>query len=226
MTVPQKCGGGLALYMVAKMNKKRRVVALVDGYNMYHGINDTKQNHLKWLDLQKLMSNFLESNQQLESVFYFTAYADHHPDGLPRHKAYVQALKARGVFIELGEFKRRQKRCKKCGEMFQTHEEKGTDVNIATMMINAAHENLFDDLFLVSGDTDFERPISLIKESFPTKRIHIFLPPRRQNFHMLKLGNAQTTLKQKHLGRALLPKVVTRPKGASIIRPAKYDPPA
>ncbi len=208
------------------MNKKRRVIALIDGYNMYHGLDDTGRNHLKWLDLHKLMTNFLKSDQQLDGVFYFTAYADHRSkSSVDRHRIYIQALRAQGVSVELGKFKKRQKKCRNCGEEFSTHEEKETDVNIATMMIDAAHENLFDDLFLVSGDTDFKQPIDLIMKRFPDKQIHIFLPPKRRNFEMLQMGNRAVILEKKHIKKALLPSVVPLPNGKNIHRPPKYNPP-
>jgi uncharacterized LabA/DUF88 family protein len=34
------------------------------------------------------------------------------------------------------------------------HEEKETDVNIAVEMFDAAHRDVFDDIYIVSADTD------------------------------------------------------------------------
>lgn len=54
----------------------RRVVAFIDGYNLYHAIHALKQNHLKWIDLRALCEVFAPRPQfEICGIFYFTAPA-------------------------------------------------------------------------------------------------------------------------------------------------------
>lgn len=53
----------------APTTQAKRVAFYVDGYNLYHSINNIVKNnpglnYLKWLDLRKLFSNFLVSGQE------------------------------------------------------------------------------------------------------------------------------------------------------------------
>ena len=67
---------------------KKRVVGFVDGFNMYHAIDELGLPHLKWLNLWELCKIFVpESHFELRDVLYFSAYATWRPDAwvLPRH---------------------------------------------------------------------------------------------------------------------------------------------
>lgn len=109
-----------------------RVACYVDGFNVYHAIDDMSRatrgelNHLKWLDLRKLMTIFTDpAVHNIVSVKYFSAYATWKPQQCARHKVYVAALENTGVDIILGQFKEKQVFCKNCLTFFTGHEEKG-----------------------------------------------------------------------------------------------------
>ncbi len=218
------------------MSQPRRILALIDGYNLYHGLSDPRlsghnnketAHYYKWLDLKKLIAQFAPEDSHIIDVVYFTAYAYwRNLDTLHRHRAYVRALTNIGVRTVFGQFKQRDKKCRKCNRIFQTHEEKETDVNIAVEMIDAAHRDIFDDLYLVSGDTDLASPIRKIKKDFPNKHIQILFPPFRSNLEMRGLGHDWKQIKRRHLKRALLPARMKPKKGQEIVRPEKYNPPA
>lgn len=214
------------------MQKKRRVLVLIDGYNMYHGISDVcfraaqNANHLKWVDLRRLMLGFTSKPHHiLVDVIYFTAYAYWQPDALARHNVYVRALVNSGVKVVLGRFKKKSKKCKQCSTRTFSYEEKETDVNIAVEMIDAAHKNLFDDLYIVSGDTDLVSTIQRIKTDFPEKRIKVFAPPLRGNYEMRRVGHRFREIEPRHLADALFPARIETKSGSDIIRPPDYAPP-
>ena len=49
--------------------KKIRVNAYVDGFNLYHAIDELGHNHLKWVNLRALCEQFLRGPQySLERV--------------------------------------------------------------------------------------------------------------------------------------------------------------
>ena len=52
--------------------EKRRVVAYIDGYDLYHGIRDAGWRRYLWLDLSVLSHALLIESQQLIVNKYFT----------------------------------------------------------------------------------------------------------------------------------------------------------
>lgn len=84
-----------------------KVVALIDGFNVYHAIREQfpSEENFRWLDLRSLAQSYVSKTDTLE-VHYFTAYCSWHQAKKDRHKVYVNALMARGVKVKLGQFKR------------------------------------------------------------------------------------------------------------------------
>ncbi len=207
-----------------------RVVCFVDGFNLYHSIDDLSRPHLKWVDLWSLSEVFIRpKTQQLVRVYYFTAYALWMPDKVRRHRAYIAALRARGVIPILAKFKNKDRKCPKCSHRWIGHEEKETDVNLALAMLNGAYRNEYDHAFLITRDSDITPALRLVRETFPRKGITAIAPPRRGHSNELlaivpPLEKAK--IQEVHLERCLLPAVL-QDAGGNIVarRPAEYDPP-
>ncbi len=141
-----------------------RVIVYIDGFNLYHAIDELNDETLKWLDLWKLSKSILKPNQVLCEVKYFSAYATWRPDSYKRHRDYVAAIESTGVRPIMGRFKEKKLKCKAtCGEVYITHEEKETDVNIGAHLIADALQNKFDTALIISADTDLAAVISLAK---------------------------------------------------------------
>jgi uncharacterized LabA/DUF88 family protein len=206
----------------------KRVAAFVDGFNLYHAINDTGADYLKWLDLRKLCENFAPLPQwRLDEVFYFSAYATWLPGPYARHRTFVQALESTGVTAIMGEFKEKSRRCRACGNRWRDHEEKETDVNIALWMLRAAGKDRFDRALLVTGDSDLTPAVTMVRELYPEKEIQVLAPlggQRRSSSLGQATGRPVKDIKRIHLERSLFPEVVSGATG-SLQRPAKYDPP-
>ena len=76
----------------------KRVVAFVDGFNLYHSISKPRFRKYCWLDLKKLVTHFLRSNESLDALHYYTAFATwRSQDSMSRHRAYISALESTGV---------------------------------------------------------------------------------------------------------------------------------
>lgn len=93
----------------------------IDGFNIYHAIDNLSRaqagalNHLKWLDLLKVMAEFTDpAAHRVVGVNYFTAYPTWNLDRESRHKEYVKALEHTGVKVILGQFKQKDAYCKNC----------------------------------------------------------------------------------------------------------------
>ena len=57
-----------------------RVVAYIDGYNLYYGLRDQGWKRFYWLNLQRLAEQFLKSNQVLIETKYFTTIVKYPDD--------------------------------------------------------------------------------------------------------------------------------------------------
>ncbi len=199
-----------------------RVNVYIDGFNLYHAINDLNDDTLKWLDLKSLSLNILNKYQVLNEVKYFSAYATWRPDSYKRHRAYVAALEARGVQTIMGRFKEKRIMCKAtCGEVFTTHEEKETDVNIGAHLIADAFQDRFDTAFIISADTDLAAVITLargiVREG---KRVEAVAPPGRYA-RARELGHLFAITKGK-IRMSQLPEKIVTPHGI-IECPEKYQ---
>lgn len=208
---------------------KIRTAAFIDGFNLYHAVDDSKQNHFKWLDLRALCVIFAPSPQfELVNIYYFSAYATWRPGAYRAHRTYVKALEACGVTPVLGQFKEKSRECFSCGARWQTHEEKETDVNIGLYMLDGAYRDEYDRALLVSADSDLAPPVRMVKSRFPEKSIRVLTPIGRH--HSMGLVNAAGGLKQAkkiqeiHLEHCLLPAQISDSAGNTIAtRPDKYD---
>ncbi len=205
-----------------------RIVAFIDGFNLYHAIHDLNRPHLKWVDLWELASVFVrERSQTLEDVYYFSAYATWLPGPFNRHRAYVRALRAVGVNVVLGKFKEKDRKCPSCGHRWKSHEEKETDVNIAAAMILLAARDTYDRALLVTQDSDLAPAVGLI-ESQLDKPVTVITPPhRKHSTELIQAAAGKAKIKTAHLERCLFHQKIYDAGGNLVaIRPTDYDPPA
>lgn len=122
-----------------------RVSFLVDGFNLYHSVCDSMQDQKlssgKWLNIRALLGSFISvfgRDAVVHEIYYFSALAYHVKDqNAPiRHMQLIKALRSTGVKDVLGQFKRKEIRCRAvCQKKGFAFEEKETDVNIAVTLI-------------------------------------------------------------------------------------------
>ena len=60
--------------------RSERVIAYLDGFNLYHGLMDAKMGSSRWLDLVAMSQSLLGPNQQLVLLRYFTTRIRNRPD--------------------------------------------------------------------------------------------------------------------------------------------------
>ena len=73
-----------------------RIVALVDGFNLYHSLAENPAYHpFKWLNIDKLLKTYFPRG--IEKVFYFTSPTPWDADKVARHKILIRALESTGV---------------------------------------------------------------------------------------------------------------------------------
>ena len=202
----------------------------IDGFNLYHAINDLNQPHLKWLDLMALAKSFLRQGEQLGCVHYFTAVVHWDSEKRGRHKQYIRALKQRGVNVVEGSFRNTPKRCPKHKIICPHNEEKQTDVSIGITMLSEALTGQAARQVLITADSDQIPTVKAIKSLAPDVELTLGAPPGRMQ-SARELGNEFTSKSRKEIsaGRiqaATLPREVKGSDGALIaVRPKDYDPP-
>ena len=86
-----------------------RACFYIDGFNIYHAVDDLGDQTLKWLNMRTLAEALIRpQSETIAAVYYFSAFADFLPDAKKRHEQYVAALQAAGVQVVLGNFKKKQ----------------------------------------------------------------------------------------------------------------------
>ncbi len=208
--------------------RRQRVISFIDGFNLYHAINNLDRPELNWVNLKSLSQVYLKNkSEELINVFYFSALAEHMNESVQKRQcAYLKALELNGVKPILGHFKKKVRKCSRCQYNWIGHEEKETDVNIALFLLDLAYQNEFDRAIVISNDSDIAPAIRMIRKRFPEKRVTTAVPPLY--FHSNELINAssdKTKVRIEHLERCLLPLVVYDPSRLiSVSRPAEYMP--
>lgn len=155
-----------------------RVAFFIDGFNLYHSLKSNAP-ECRWLNIKKLCEKYINlDKEELVAVYYFSAIATWHPDPMKavKHNKYIDRLRQENVIPVLGKFKEKSIYCKLCGQVFKSHEEKRTDVNIALKMVSEAVLGNYDTAILVSGDTDIIPAIETIRSLSLNKRIGVLFP--------------------------------------------------
>ena len=213
----------------------RKVVFVVDGFNLYFSLKEAKfrdplHREFRWLDLKKLVSQFLGKNEILSGVFYFSAYypwTSNHPltsdpSKEARHRIYKQAIEATGVITSFGHFLKHPRKCPICNGRFERPEEKRTDVHIAVTLFRLATTNKYDTIILVSGDTDFLPALEAVKQSYPHIRTGVLFPYKRVSSDFNNIVDFTYRTKIRHLINCRLPATITLPNGNVVSCPAKW----
>lgn len=206
-----------------------RAAFYVDGFNLYHAINDLGQPHLKWISYWKL-ANFLipQRTQCLVGVTWCTAFYPGDPKKKWRHEQLMGAQKCHSVTVACGHFVQEDRECRACDSTWQHPTEKEGDINVALHLMCDAFADRFDHAYLISADSDQAATFKAFRREFPQKSITQVVPPgRKRSEHLHKLANGGTVhLNTDHLERAVMPAVVFKPSVANTRRPNEYAPPA
>ena len=203
-----------------------RVIVYVDGFNLYYGLRSKGWRRYYWLDLWRLSRNLLRAKQRLVMVRYFTAVVSPEP-GDPekptRQNTYLEALATLpNLHLHYGYHMPKQQRCSGCGALWQTYEEKMTDVNIAVEMLGDALDDTFDTAIVLSADSDLTRPIIAVRERFPKKRVVAAFPPNRASKHLRQAATASFTIGRDAFRDSQLPDRVVKPDGYVLTRPPTW----
>lgn len=146
-----------------------KTIIYVDGFNLYYGA--LKNTPYRWLDLDRLCQLLLSKNQ-IVGIKYFTARVSarpHDPHQPTRQQAYLRALQTiPHLEIIYGHFLTHKVQMplannpRKSVIVIKT-EEKGSDVNIATHLVNDGHKGHYEVAVLLSNDSDLQEPLKVVR---------------------------------------------------------------
>lgn len=216
-----------------------RTIVYVDGFNLYYGA--CRALGRKWLDLGALCERLLPNDEILE-IAYCTAdlrKVPNDPEAQIRQRVYHRALRTtphlriyRGRFLEKevagslvdpapGERTRR---------IVRTFEEKGTDVNIAALMLTDGYEGRYEQAALISNDGDLKMPVEIIRNrlDLPVVVINPVLKRRgkRRNRILspdpLPPNASFVQLKAKHVEESQFPPQVWEEPGSILAKPSSW----
>ena len=215
--------------------KQYRVTGYVDGFNLYFGLRDSGLRRYYWLDIQRLLENLLRHDQRLVHAKYFTSRISGPSPGYrspgavrldakrKRQSDLLEAVATRpDVTTFFGHYLDKPVQCYSCGSSWVSHEEKMTDVNIATEMLTDAFEDRFDTALLISGDSDLVPAVRTLQRLFSNKRVVVAFPPRRSSVELKRFANASFIIGRAKLAKSQFPDTVTKSDGHVLQRPVEW----
>lgn len=212
----------------------------VDGFNFSYGVFRRNPPVVapayKWLDWRSLASRLVNSGDTVHKIHYFTATIERRDtdaeQGL-RQETYFRALRrVQGVELHFGLFKRRRT----YGELVYPkpeslglesgrvvriirYEEKGSDVNLATRLVEDSFIGDIDHAIVVSNDTDLIAPIVSARKRI---RVSVISPQTRLDPSLGIAANAAWLLDPTVLRECRLPIPAKDDAGEWIVPPASW----
>lgn len=199
-----------------------RVIAYIDGFNLYYGLRSQQMRRFYWLNLQALACDFLRPGQSLVATRYFTSIVTEPEDKRLRQTAFIDALLTLDdLTVTYGKFLCNTVTCRNCGHSYERYNEKMTDVNIAVQMLSDAYRNEFDVAFLVSADSDLVPPVREVRQLL-NKRVIAIYPPGRGSGDLDRAVNGHLHITDTALARCQFPDEVIAAKGVVLQRPDRW----
>lgn len=153
----------------------------IDGYNLYYG--RLKNTPYKWLDIAKLFTHIVRvqsPESELLAIDYFTAPClgrfSRHPKAVQIQQSYLRALAQDPILNIVNGFHTAERAhlpaydllTKKldldCKQWVWRVEEKQTDVNIVLGLVLDAVDQTYEQLVVVSNDSDLEPALKAIRD--------------------------------------------------------------
>lgn len=202
-----------------------RLIAYIDGFNLYHGLHDAAGRKWLWLDLAKLVQS-LRPQQTLVQVKYFTASVLNEPAAQGRQDTYIAALDAAsGALVEttMGRYQQKTKYCRNCNHPWHLYEEKETDVNIAVNLVADAAAQKADTFMIVSADSDIAPAVRMAQRLNPAAFFLAAFPPKRFSAELKTLMPASFQIGRGRIRGSMLPAAVTASDGRVHSQPSKWS---
>ena len=200
-----------------------RLIAFIDGFNLYYGLREKRWKRFYWLNLQAVVRNLLKPAQVLVTTKYFTTIVKQPEDRRKRQAVFLEALQTLSDFhIYYGQFLSDTVTCRNCGHRYTTYHEKMTDVNLSVELMSDAFQDQFDVALLVSADSNLVEPAKAVARLSQSKRVVVVFPPGRSSFALKQAADGLIYLGRNVLAKSMFPDSVVKPDGIVLRRPAQW----
>ena len=211
---------------------KRRVIAYIDGFNFYY--RRLRNQPYRWLNLVALFES-LFPDDDVVAVKYFTAQVTGKFDAHKplRQQAYLRALGTLPKLqIVMGQFLTTKVDYRLVepiadadGQLIEAvsvwrPEEKGSDVNLGSHLLNDAWNNAFDVAAVLTNDSDLTAPVQF--SAARGKTILIIHPDNNPAKSLMQGATGSLHLHDKHLREAQLPNVIELANGKLVSKPIGF----
>ena len=188
----------------------------IDGFNLYHGIKDTKRKDLLWLNLYTLMVSLKQTEFKVSKIKYFTSKPVHKSKDIQeRHATWMKTIRSFGSNIKViwGRYHKNRPT------------EKMTDVNMAIQMLNDAYDS--NDpatlYYLVSADSDLLPAIIALRKTPTNPRVVVVFPPKRFSKDLRNNANKMKRITIDRLEKNILNNPHITHTGKEVYKPSNWN---
>lgn len=205
-----------------------RAFVYIDGFNLYYrALKGTKH---KWLNFATLARRLLDQSDDVVKVRYFTARVSARagdPDAPRRQQILFNALRTvPNIEFHFGRFlpKTKWRPLVSTGKFVEIHdtEEKGSDVNLATHLLNDGWHKRYDVALVLSQDTDLLEPIRIVVQELELKVGVVWLDGRQPNRYMAATASFVRHLSTADLSASQFPNPIVLPDGRELRKPLDW----
>jgi len=209
--------------------RRMKTRVYIDGFNLYYGA--VKGTRYRWLNIAR-MCELLLPGYDLAGYKYFTAIVSARPDDPQkpiRQQMYVRALETiPNLEVILGHFKTHQTMMPLVNptpggprfvRVWRT-EEKGSDVNLATNLLNDAYLDRYDIAVIISNDSDLVAPIRIVREQIG-KAVGIINPQKKSGKALYAKGGPSRRIRVGVLAQSQFPATIHDRHGI-IVKPGEW----
>ena len=210
----------------------------IDGFNLYYSA--LRGTSYKWLDVLKLFENICHQQDpasEIVKVKFFTApikakISTRKQQAVQSQRLYIKALQSlyperldviEGYFqLSKGSFPKYQHPIDKKDKAYVWRlEEKKTDVNLALNLYRDANKGHYDQIVLVSNDSDIIPALEYIHEDFPGIKIGTIFPKMTKGQYEVRPTNKELSnlshwtrqyMREQELIEAQLPEMIPTKK--------------
>jgi len=215
----------------------------VDGFNLYYGA--VEGTPYKWLDIVELCRRLLPRNR-IERVRYFTALVSDtrtDPKKSTRQQTFIRALETLPeIEVTYGSFLQSVRRMplararpEDVGDprvvsltprgptsaVVLRTEEKGSDVNLATMLVADAYQGAFQAAAVLSTDSDLALPIELVRRELRLP-VGVLFPRGRYSVELDRVAAFKRTIDARLVRQCQLPPELVDAEGRTIRKPSAW----
>ncbi|MCY4109159.1 MAG: NYN domain-containing protein [Chloroflexi bacterium] len=207
-----------------------RTNVYVDGFNLYYGA--VKDTPYKWLDLAQLCRLLLPGNQ-INRIRYFTALVKSRPKDpgqQQRQQTYLRALQTiPNLSIHYGHFLSSRVRMPianpptkgpRTVEVVKT-EEKGSDVNLASLMLVDGFRGDYEAAVMISNDSDLQLPIQIVRSDLALEVGVLNPEPPKRSWVLSKACGFYKPIRAGVLEASQFPSIL-RDAGGTITKPKTW----